>query len=96
LAADNLLHADTPALIGYGQKLMDRGGGGGLVDIIVDNVGFEMIMDLALADYLIASGVGFVRFQLKSHPTFVSDASEKDLSEHVDYYATIDALDGDW
>lgn len=46
--------------------------------------------DLALADYLIASGVAAkVTFQLKSHPTFVSDALEKDLLETVEYYAAL-------
>jgi len=85
-ANDNLLHDDTKELVAYGQKLKDKGGG--LVDIVVDNAGFELIMDLALADYLIDSGVAkVVRFQLKSHPTFVSDALEKDLREHVKYYA---------
>lgn len=87
-ANDNLLHDDTATLVGYGQKLLDNGGGE--IDIVVDNAGFELIMDLALADYLIDSGVAkTVRFQLKSHPTFVSDALEKDLREHVEFYANI-------
>jgi len=88
-ANDNLLHDDTAALVQYGQELLQRGGGE--IDIVVDNAGFELIMDLALADYLIDSGVASsVKFQLKSHPTFVSDALEKDLREHVDYYANLD------
>lgn len=90
-ANDNLLHDDTKALIEHGQKLLEKGGGN--VDIVVDNAGFELIMDLALADYLIASNIAStVTFQLKSHPTFVSDALEMDLRQHVDYYANkIDA-----
>ncbi len=88
-ANDNLLHDDTDNLVEYGQSLLDKEGGA--VDIVVDNAGFELIMDLALADYLVASGVArVVRFQLKSHPTFVSDALEKDLREHVGYYAELD------
>lgn len=60
------------------------------MDIIVDNAGFELITDLALADYLIQSGTAkCVTFQLKSHPTFVSDAMEKDLRMHVDHYAEV-------
>jgi hypothetical protein len=87
-ANDNLLHDDTDPLVEYGQVLKERGGG--VVDIVVDNAGFELIMDLALADYLIDSGVAkVVRFQLKSHPTFVSDALENDLKEHVEYYANL-------
>ena len=85
-ANDNLLHDDTEALIQQGQLLSAKGGGN--VDIVVDNAGFELIMDLALADYLVASGIAStVTFQLKSHPTFVSDALEKDLRQHVAYYA---------
>lgn len=62
------------------------------IDIIVDNAGFELVTDLALAQYLIESGIaGTVTFQLKSHPTFVSDAMEKDLLDTIDYYA--DKLD---
>lgn len=84
-ANDNLLHDDTDSLVKHGQKLLDNGGGE--IDIVVDNAGFELIMDLALADYLIDSGVAkTVRFQLKSHPTFVSDALEKDLRQHVSFY----------
>mmetsp|Transcript_8177 Transcript_8177/g.15389 ORF Transcript_8177/g.15389 Transcript_8177/m.15389 type:complete len:502 (+) Transcript_8177:127-1632(+) len=88
-ANENLLHDDTDVLVDYGQKLYDKGGGN--VDIVVDNAGFELIMDLALADYLIDSGIAkTVRFQLKSHPTFVSDALEKDLRQHVQYYCDLD------
>lgn len=88
-ANENLLHDDTEALVVYGQKLCDKGGGN--VDIVVDNAGFELIMDLLLADYLIDSGIAkTVRFQLKSHPTFVSDALEKDLRQHVQYYCDLD------
>jgi len=102
-ADDNLLHDDTDTLLRYVKTLRDtrrlraqddkpkpiR------VDIIVDNAGFELIMDLVLADYLIASGIAdVVRFQLKAHPTFVSDAMEKDLREHINYYANGEG-DGD-
>ena len=91
-ANDNLLHDDTKQLVTYGKSLLEKGGG--CIDIVVDNAGFELVMDLALADYLIASNIASkVRFQLKSHPTFVSDALEKDLRQHVDYYAN--EVDGD-
>ncbi len=43
-----------------------------------------------MADHLVASGVAkVVTFQLKSHPTFVSDALEKDLIETVQHYAAL-------
>ena len=91
-AADNLLHDDTDTLTSHCDTLrLKNDGKGGIVDIIVDNAGFELVMDLALADHLVASGIAkTVTFQLKSHPTFVSDAMEKDLLETIDYYANLD------
>ncbi|KAL7481316.1 hypothetical protein ACHAW6_007003 [Cyclotella cf. meneghiniana] len=88
-AADqNLLHDDTAELAEHCEILRRRGDGS--VDIIVDNAGFELVTDLALADHLVASGVAqVVTFQLKSHPTFVSDALEKDLIETVEHYAAL-------
>lgn len=89
-ATENLLHDDLGALAEHCEKLRSKGGG--CVDIIVDNAGFELITDLALAQHLIESGIAScVTFQLKSHPTFVSDALEKDLLEHVNHYASLDA-----
>ena len=87
-ADDNLLHDDTDALTEHCERLRQRGDG--MVDIIVDNAGFELVTDLALADHLVASGVAkVVTFQLKSHPTFVSDALEKDLRETVEHYSAL-------
>lgn len=84
-AADNLLHDDTDRLTALCERL--RADGGGQVDVVVDNAGFELVTDLALADHLVASGVAkVVVFRLKSHPTFVSDAMEKDLRDTVDYF----------
>lgn len=55
-------------------------GGLGRVDFISDNVGLELLYDLALADLLLGQGwVGQVRFHLKAHPFFVSDAMPQDL-----------------
>lgn len=88
-AQEGLLHDDSSLLVEHCEKL--RAKGGGSVDIIVDNAGFELITDLALGQYLIESGIArCVTFQLKSHPTFVSDALEKDLLEHVNHYAEMD------
>eukprot|EP00529_Nitzschia_sp_RCC80_P022196 CAMPEP_0113468152 /NCGR_PEP_ID=MMETSP0014_2-20120614/15201_1 /TAXON_ID=2857 /ORGANISM="Nitzschia sp." /LENGTH=492 /DNA_ID=CAMNT_0000360519 /DNA_START=250 /DNA_END=1728 /DNA_ORIENTATION=- /assembly_acc=CAM_ASM_000159 len=88
-AHENLLHDDSKTLAEHCIKLHNDGGGN--VDIIVDNAGFELITDLALAQYLVDSGIAkCVTFQLKSHPTFVSDALEKDLLEHIEHYASLD------
>ena len=88
-AKENLLHDDTEQLVALCETIRAKGGGN--IDIIVDNAGFELVTDLALADHLIADGVAkCVMFQLKSHPTFVSDAMEKDLLETVEYYASLE------
>jgi hypothetical protein len=85
---DNLLHDDTHDLANYCMALKDRGDGN--IDIIVDNAGFELVSDLALADHLVSSGVAkVVTFRLKGHPTFVSDALEKDLRETVGHYESL-------
>jgi Damage-control phosphatase ARMT1-like domain len=90
-ATTQLLHDDSDRLVRHCWKLWQQDGGSN-VDIIVDNAGFELVTDLALAQFLIDSKIaGTVTFQLKSHPTFVSDAMEKDLVDTVNYYA--DELD---
>jgi uncharacterized protein with ATP-grasp and redox domains len=66
----------------------------GRVDFLIDNAGFELICDLALADLLLCCGaVREICFHLKVHPTFVSDALVMDtrqtavfLSEAEDPY----------
>jgi Damage-control phosphatase ARMT1-like domain len=95
-AADQLLADDTAALATYcfdtlKQQQRDNNGrqGGAKVDIVVDNAGFELVTDLALATFLIESGIAQqVTFQLKAHPTFVSDALTKDLLATIAYYET--------
>jgi hypothetical protein len=50
------------------------------VDFINDNVGLDLLFDLALADVLLHQGwVGQVVFYLKDHPFFVSDAMPRDV-----------------
>ncbi len=58
------------------------------IDILTDNAGFELAGDLALADYLLSCGMArTVRFHLKAHPTFVSDAMAKDVRQAIDFWA---------
>lgn len=90
-AKDFLLQDDTHLLQSLCEKLIHKGGGD--IDIIVDNAGFELVTDLALADFLVTHGIAnCVTFQLKSHPTFVSDAMEVDLLETVNYLSQLDEL----
>ena len=50
------------------------------VDCLLDNVGFELLGDLCLAEYLLSTAqVQTVRFHAKLHPTFVSDAIVTDV-----------------
>lgn len=61
------------------------------IDFIVDNAGFELVCDLCLADYLLASqAAGIVYLHLKPHPTFVSDATIKDVHDTLDFLAAED------
>lgn len=54
------------------------------VDFLMDNAGFELVTDLCLIDYLVSSGrADVVHLHLKPHPTFVSDATIKDLHETI-------------
>ena len=56
------------------------------VDFIVDNAAFELIGDLCLADYLLSSNhVQHVYLHLKMNPTFVSDATIKDVKETISF-----------
>jgi hypothetical protein len=55
-------------------------GGVRQVDFINDNVGLDLLFDLALADLLLHQGwVGQVIFHLKGHPFFVSDGMPRDV-----------------
>ncbi len=56
------------------------------IDFIIDNAAFELIGDLCLADYLLSSSrASQVRFHLKLHPTFVSDATILDVQQTIHF-----------
>ncbi len=62
------------------------------IDIIADNAGFELVCDLCLADFLLASqAAGIIHLHLKPDPTFVSDATIKDVRDTLEVLAA----DGD-
>lgn len=61
----------------------------GQIAFIADNAGFELICDLALIDVLLTTGTtNQIQLHLKPHPTFVSDATIKDVGDTVDFLAT--------
>ncbi len=70
----NLLIDHTDAVRNYLAQGVSR------VDFINDNVGLDLLFDLALADLLLYQDrVGQVVFHLKDHPFFVSDAMPRDV-----------------
>lgn len=56
-------------------------GTGSIIDIVMDNSGFELFTDLCLADFLVSSGVASkVRMRVKDQPWFVSDTTIPDIT----------------
>jgi uncharacterized protein with ATP-grasp and redox domains len=70
---DDLLADDRPTVIE--QLLTTRGA----VDVICDNTGTELAMDLALVDSLLSTVADTVTLHVKMHPTFVSDVIPADV-----------------
>ena len=62
------------------------------IDFIIDNAGFELVGDLCLADFLLASqAAGIIYLHLKPHPTFVSDATIQDVHNTLKVLASDDS-----
>lgn len=74
----NLVVDQTEAVLAH---LQDRPAGRPVyVDFISDNSGTELLMDLALTDFLLRQGwADRVTMHLKAHPTFVSDTMPVDV-----------------
>lgn len=62
-------------------------GRGGRVDVVADNSGLELLLDLRLADWLISRRLARIRFHLKRMPFFVSDAMRRDFEHTLDRLA---------
>ncbi|VVC25270.1 Domain of unknown function DUF89 [Cinara cedri] len=57
-----------------------------ILDIILDNAGYELFTDLCLADYLITfKFVNTIRFHGKVIPWFISDVTTQDFINTIDY-----------
>ncbi len=90
---EHLLVDETPQL----QAHLEGLGPGLRVDFMVDNAGFELITDLALAVYLLSSqGAAEVYLHLKPHPTFVSDAMIPDVEATLAWLQAEADPDGRW
>ena len=62
-------------------RILEVKTGGSMVDIVMDNSGFELFTDLCLADFLITSGLAsVVRMRIKNGPWFVSDTTPHDFT----------------
>ncbi|KAI5286257.1 hypothetical protein KEM52_002068 [Ascosphaera acerosa] len=77
-AEKNILVNDLPAAFDVLRRARDESGGASAksrrVDLVLDNAGFELYVDLILAGYLLASGLATtVVLHPKSLPWFVSD-----------------------
>jgi hypothetical protein len=58
---------------------------GGRIGIIVDNAGTELLMDAALADFLLSTDLAAeIEMHLKPQPFYVSDAMISDLADGTD------------
>jgi hypothetical protein len=87
---ENLLVDDSAAVL---MHLFAHDGG--KVGIITDNAGTELLMDVALADFLLRTDlVSEVHLHLKPHPFYVSDAMIPDLAEGTDALIAAGGLAG--
>lgn len=81
-AEKNILVNDLPKVYDVLNKAKAEGKAERRVDIVLDNAGFELFVDLILAGYLLSSGLAtLVVLHPKSIPWFVSDVLPSDFSE---------------
>jgi hypothetical protein len=76
---------DTADVINYLSRFREQPA---RIDFIVDNAGFELVSDLAFSDFVLRTALAAtVVLHLKSHPTFVSDATEMDVEQSIAFLA---------
>ena len=81
-AEENILVNDLPAAYKVLKEAQKTGKTERRVDIVLDNAGFELFVDLILAGYLLAAGLATqVILHPKSVPWFVSDVIPADFAE---------------
>jgi damage-control phosphatase, subfamily III len=81
-AEKNILVNDLPAVYDLLRKSKSEGNKERRVDIVLDNAGFELFVDLILAGYLLSSGLAtHVVLHPKDIPWFVSDVLPSDFAE---------------
>lgn len=88
-AEKNILVNDLPAVYDLLRKAKTEGKKERRVDIVLDNAGFELFVDLILAGYLLSSGLAtHVVLHPKDIPWFVSDVLPSDFSELLNALAS--------
>lgn len=81
-AEEHVLADDRPALLAFFESLKGREIE---VVIVLDNAGYELAADIALADFLLEGKLAArVVLHVKSHPVFVSDALDTDVHHTLD------------
>ena len=101
-AEKNILVNDLPDVYKALKDAQKDGKKDRRVDIILDNAGFELFVDLVLAGYLLAAGLATqITLHPKSIPWFVSDVIPADfaallsaLANPQDFYSTSDEHTG--
>ena len=101
-AEQNILVNDLPAAYKALKEAQKTGKKDRRADIVLDNAGFELFVDLILAGYLLAAGLATqITLHPKSMPWFVSDAIPADfaallsaLANPQDFYSTPDEHTG--
>lgn len=88
-AEKNILVNDLPAVYDLLRKSKAEGKKERRVDIVLDNAGFELFVDLILAGYLLSSGLAtHVVLHPKDIPWFVSDVLPSDFAELLNALAS--------
>lgn len=81
-AEDNIIVNDFNAAFEILREAQQAGKKERRVDIVLDNAGFELFVDIILAGYLLQSGLAtVVILHPKNIPWFVSDVIPKDFSD---------------
>ncbi|KAK5116792.1 hypothetical protein LTR62_007466 [Meristemomyces frigidus] len=79
---EKILVNDFPAAFDCLEKAQQSGSKERRVDIVLDNAGFELFVDLVLAGYLLESGLATqIVLHPKNIPWFVSDVVPKDFAD---------------
>lgn len=80
----NVLSDDTQLI--WSCISEESNNGNRIVDIILDNSGYELFTDLLVAEYIIDKKLASkVRFNAKALPWFISDVMSKDFNWSLEY-----------